>query len=65
MSLFGIIKSVFDNKSKLDYCGNHVYRDSVLARINNDYGYWADGNWYYYVKDYQGNVRAVIDHAGV
>ncbi len=47
-----------------DYCGNHVYRDSVLERINNDYGYWADGIWYYYIKDYQGNVRAVINHAG-
>ena len=48
-----------------DYCGNHVYRDRVLERINNDYGYWAGGNWYYHIKDYQGNVRAVIDHAGV
>ena len=47
-----------------DYCGNHIYRDRVLERINNDYGYWADGNWYYYIKDYQGNVRAVINHAG-
>ncbi len=35
---------MFDNKSKLDYCGNHVYRDSVLERITNDYGYWADGS---------------------
>ena len=48
-----------------DYCGNHIYRDGVLERVTNDYGYWADGNWYYHVKDYQGNVRAVIDHAGV
>lgn len=47
-----------------DYCGSHIYRDGMLERINNDYGYWADGNWYYYVKDYQGNVRAVISHAG-
>ena len=47
-----------------DYCGSHIYRDSVLERINNDYGYWAGGNWYYYIKDYQGNVRAVIGHAG-
>ena len=37
----------------------------MKERANNDYGYWANGNWYYHVKDYQGNVRAVIDHAGV
>ena len=48
-----------------DYCGNHIYRDRVLERINNDYGYWTGGQWYYYIKDYQGNVRAVINHAGV
>ncbi|MBR1727437.1 MAG: hypothetical protein IJ724_12480 [Muribaculaceae bacterium] len=47
-----------------DYYGNHVYRDRVLERITNDYGYWAGGNWYYHVKDYQGNVRAVIDGQG-
>jgi len=47
-----------------DYCGNHIYRDGVLERITNDYGYWAGGNWYYHVKDYQGNVRAVIDGQG-
>ncbi len=47
-----------------DYCGNHIYRDSVLERITNDYGYWADGQWYYHIKDYQGNVRAVIDQLG-
>ena len=47
-----------------DYCGSHIYRDNTLERINNDYGYWANGNWYYYIKDYQGNVRAVIGHTG-
>ena len=48
-----------------DYCGNHIYRDGVLERVMGDYGYWAGGSWYYHVKDYQGNVRAVIDHIGV
>ncbi len=44
-----------------DYCGNHIYRDGVLERVQGDYGNWAGGSWYYHVKDYQGNVRAVID----
>ena len=47
-----------------DYCSNHIYRDGVLERVTNDYGYWADGQWHYHIKDYQGNVRAVIDGQG-
>ena len=49
----------------MDYCGNHVYRNGVLERTMNDYGYHADSTYYYYIKDYQGNVRAVIDQSGV
>ena len=48
----------------MDYCGNHIYRNGVLERTVNDYGYLADSTYYYYVKDYQGNVRAVIDQNG-
>ena len=48
----------------MDYCGNHIYRNGVLERTVNDYGYQADSTYYYYVKDYQGNVRAVIDQNG-
>ena len=56
--------SVCDN-SKFDYCGNVIYRDSVLERILNNYSYMdSTGNYHYYIKDYQGNVRAVIDHFG-
>ncbi len=47
-----------------DYCGSHIYRDGVLERVMGDYGYWADGQWHYHIKDYQGNVRAVIDGQG-
>ena len=48
-----------------DYCGNHIYRDGVLERVQGDYGYMdSTGNYHYYIKDYQGNVRAVIDHYG-
>ena len=48
----------------LDYCGNKVYRNGVLERTENDYGYLADSTYYYYIRDYQGNVRAVIDQNG-
>jgi len=48
-----------------DYCGNVIYRDGALERVLNDYGYMdSTGNYHYYIKDYQGNVRAVIDHYG-
>ena len=48
----------------MDYCGNHIYRNGVLERTMNGYGYQADSTYYYYIKDYQGNVRAVIDQNG-
>ena len=48
----------------MDYCGNHVYRNGVLERTMNGFGYQADSTYYYYIKDYQGNVRAVIDQNG-
>ena len=42
-----------------------IYRDGALERILNDYGYMdGEGGWHHYIKDYQGNVRAVIDHYG-
>ena len=50
---------------RLDYCGDHVYRNGSLERTLNDYGYLSDSTYYYYIKDYQGNVRAVINQAGV
>lgn len=49
----------------MDYCGNHIYRNGVLERTINDYGYQADSTYYYYIKDYQGNVRAIIDQNGM
>ena len=48
-----------------DYRGNLIYRDGQLERVLNDYGYMdADGGFHYHIKDWQGNVRAVIDEAG-
>ena len=49
----------------LDYCGNHVYRNDTLERTINAYGYQADSTYYYHIKDYQGNVRAVVTQNGV
>ena len=41
-----------------------IYRNNKLQQVNNDYGYWADSTYHYYIKDYQGNVRAVIAQDG-
>ena len=47
-----------------DYCGNVIYRDGRLERVQGDYGYMdSTGYYHYYIKDYQGNVRAVIDRS--
>ena len=44
---------------------NFYLRDGALERVQGDYGYMdSTGNYHYYIKDYQGNVRAVIDHYG-
>jgi RHS repeat-associated protein len=44
-----------------DYCGNYTYRNGVLERIMIGSGFMQDGAYYVQVKDYQGNVRAVLD----
>ena len=36
-----------------DYCGNYIYKN----------GYMQDGELYFYIKDYQGNVRVVLNQA--
>ena len=44
-----------------DYCGGHVWRNDTLERVNTDYGYFdGTGTYHAYVKDHQGNVRAVV-----
>ena len=47
-----------------DYCGNHIYRNDSLERVLNDYGYRNAAGYHYYINDYQGNVRAVVDGSG-
>ena len=49
-----------------DYCGDIIYKDGEVERILTDNGYAVPDSaggydYYYYVKDWQGNVRAVID----
>lgn len=47
-----------------DYCGDHVYCNGTLERVLNDAGYRDSTGYHYYVKDYQGNVRAVVADDG-
>ena len=35
----------------------------VLDKIHNDYGYWHDGGYFFYVKDYRGDVRVVLNQS--
>ena len=50
-----------------DYCGDIIYKDGEIERILTDNGYavpdvrTGEYKYYYYVKDYQGNIRAVLD----
>lgn len=55
----------FNRAMTRDWSGGHVYRNGALERIENDFGYLSGGTYHYYVKDYQGNVRAVIGQSGV
>ena len=44
-----------------DYCGNYTYRNGSIERIMMGNGFWQDSVYYVQIKDYQGNVRAVLD----
>ncbi len=50
-----------------DYCGDIIYKDGEVERILTDNGYAVPDartggyKYYYYVRDYQGNIRAVLD----
>lgn len=47
-----------------DYCGNHVYRGGRLERVLNEVGYSDSAGYHYYVRDYRGDVRAVVADDG-
>ena len=44
-----------------DYCGAYTYRNGAIERIMMGSGFIQDSVYYVQVKDYQGNVRAVLD----
>ncbi len=44
-----------------DYCGNYIYRNGAIERIMMGNGFIQDSVYYVQIKDYQGNVRAVLD----
>ena len=44
-----------------DYCGAYSYRNGAIERIMMGSGFLQDSVYYVQVKDYQGNVRAVLD----
>ena len=44
-----------------DYCGAYSYRNGAIERILMGNGFMQDSVYYVQIKDYQGNVRAVLD----
>ncbi len=56
-------------KNTMDYCGNIIYKDGKLDRILTSAGYVdKDENnnfvYHYYIRDYQGNNRVVMNQDG-
>lgn len=50
--------------STVDYHGDCVLRNDSLERVLTPNGYIASDTLYYYIKDYQGNVRSVVRQDG-
>ena len=46
-----------------DYCGNYIYCNGTLERILTENGYIQGGDYYFYIKDYQGNIRVVLNQS--
>ena len=49
-----------------DYCGNVIYENGTPKRLLTDEGYvdLTTNTYYYYMKDHQGNNRAVVNSSG-
>ena len=58
---------VLQFESPTDYVGNLVYKDGVLEKILIDGGFItaSDGRYHFFVTDHLGNVRVVVNDAGV
>ena len=46
-----------------DDCGNYIYCNGTLERILTENGYIQGGDYYFYIKDYQGNIRVVLNQS--
>ena len=53
-----------EKRDELDYIGDMVLRNGALERTLTPNGYIVNDTVYYYVKDYQGNVRSVVREDG-
>jgi RHS repeat-associated protein len=42
------------------YCGNYVFETGVDDKLLTDNGYYSGGKYYFYSKDYLGNIVAVV-----
>ncbi len=49
-----------------DYCGNVVYENGMQKMLLTEEGYvtLSDNKYHYYLKDYQGNNRVVVNQSG-
>lgn len=49
-----------------DYCGNVIYENNTAKLLLTEEGYVSlnDNKYHYYLKDHQGNNRAVVDQNG-
>ncbi|MBR5787733.1 MAG: RHS repeat-associated core domain-containing protein [Muribaculaceae bacterium] len=43
-----------------EWSGEFVYENGELERILTDNGYWKNGRYWFYVKDWQGNNRVTV-----
>lgn len=43
-----------------EWSGEFVYENGELERILTDNGYWKNGRYWFYIKDWQGNNRVTV-----
>jgi RHS repeat-associated protein len=59
-----ITRLTSSTKLTTDYCGDAIYQNDTLKEVLTPEGYWQNSVFYYYLKDHQGNTRAVINSSG-
>lgn len=60
------INKIGSASTTTDYCGNVIYENSTAKQLLIEGGYvsLSDNKFHYYLKDHQGNNRAVINQTG-